>query len=279
MSRNKDTEKSHGPDRWSSRISSLVMRMGTSAGTWPLLFARSITVTCGRHLREKEDIRSVRCISPNTNERRILTAQGCSSITLFPSASAILFRFFFLSSYCCFFFSFLSSFYVQCLSVSVLSFVRLLLLTPETVHWHARTLLPLWLRTHSWTDFVSRVRTPCLSLFFFLLDRGIWLKNGIRIREICACHSCFATFTSDCEAERITRLSMVLATSVFLSDSPVTKTKKYVQILNSSLSMSFRESSEGLKKLILFIIVYIFLFTRLLNLAHKLSKSDIISAV
>lgn len=167
MSRNKDTEKSQGPDRWSSRISSLVMRMGTSAGTWPLLFARSITVTCGRHLREKEDIRSVRCISPNTNGRRNLTAQGCSSITFFPSVSAIFLRFFFLSSHCCFFFSFLSSFYVQCLSVSVLSFVRLLLLTPETVHWHARTLLPLWLRTHSWADFVSRVRTPCLSLFLF----------------------------------------------------------------------------------------------------------------
>ena len=43
-----------------SRISSLVTRMDTSTGTWPLLFARSITVTCGRHLREKGDIR---CIS------------------------------------------------------------------------------------------------------------------------------------------------------------------------------------------------------------------------
>lgn len=92
-----------------SRISSLVTRMDTSTGTWPLLFARSITVTCGRHLREKGDIR---CISAHWTQG---FHHGCDPSIL--SFCFCLFSLLVCSS--CFLFFFLFPFFFVCMCVYV----------------------------------------------------------------------------------------------------------------------------------------------------------------
>lgn len=94
-----------------SRISSLVTRMDTSTGTWPLLFARSITVTCGRHLREKGDIR---CISAHWTQG---FHHGCD-----PSILSFCFCLFSLVCSSCFlfFFSFVCVYVCVCVREMVL---------------------------------------------------------------------------------------------------------------------------------------------------------------